>query len=66
MGAGTGTLFRFAVDPKFTPLLETHDPGEGEQKVGCSWRSTARECTFTRGSRFSAVPAGVPGRCGCL
>ncbi|MBN9657801.1 MAG: PIG-L family deacetylase [Acidobacteria bacterium] len=49
-------------DPKYTALLETHDPGEAVQKGGLLYARVGKGAyVFTCYSWFRQLPAGVPG-----
>ncbi len=57
-----GLYFASQWDSKFTPLLETHDPGEGEQKGGLLVAQYGKGTyIYTGYAFFRQVPAGVPG-----
>jgi hypothetical protein len=57
-----GLYFMSQWDPKFTPLLETHDPGEGEQKGGLLVAQYGKGMyIYTGYAFFRQLPAGVPG-----
>jgi LmbE family N-acetylglucosaminyl deacetylase len=57
-----GLYFASQWDPKFTPLLETHDPGEGEQKGGLVVAQYGKGTyIYTGYAFFRQLPAGVPG-----
>jgi predicted aconitase with swiveling domain len=57
-----GLYFASQWDPKFTPLLETHDPGEGEQKGGLLVAPYGKGTyIYTGYAFFRQLPAGVPG-----
>jgi LmbE family N-acetylglucosaminyl deacetylase len=57
-----GLYFASQWDPKFTPLLETHDPGEGEQKGGLLVAQYGKGIyIYTGYAFFRQLPAGVPG-----
>jgi hypothetical protein len=57
-----GLYFASQWDPKFTPLLETHDPGEGEQKGGLLVAQYGKGTYIYTGlAFFRQLPAGVPG-----
>jgi len=57
-----GLYFASQWDPKFTPLLESHDPGEGEQKGGLLVAQYGRGTyIYTGYAFFRQLPAGVPG-----
>jgi hypothetical protein len=57
-----GLYFASQWDPKFTPLLETHDPGEGEQKGGMLVAQYGKGTyIYTGYAFFRQLPAGVPG-----
>jgi len=57
-----GLYFMSQWDAKFTPLLETHDPGEGEQKGGLLVAQYGKGTyVYTGFSFFRQLPAGVPG-----
>jgi hypothetical protein len=57
-----GLYFAHTWDDAYRPLLESHDPGEGEQKGGLLvaklWRGTY---VYTGLAFFRELPAGVPG-----
>ena len=57
-----GLYFMSQWDPHFTPLLESHDPGEAEQKGGLLLahygKGTYIYCAY---DFFRQLPAGVPG-----
>ena len=57
-----GLYFMSQWDPQFTPLLESHDPGEAEQKGGLLLahygKGTYIYCAY---DFFRQLPAGVPG-----
>jgi LmbE family N-acetylglucosaminyl deacetylase len=57
-----GLYFMSQWDPKFTPLLESHDPGEGEQKGGLLVAHYGKGTyVYTSYAFFRQLPAGVPG-----
>jgi LmbE family N-acetylglucosaminyl deacetylase len=57
-----GLYFASQWDGKFTPLLETHDPGEGEQKGGLLVAQYGKGTYIYTGlAFFRQLPAGVPG-----
>ena len=57
-----GLYFMSQWDPKFTPLLESHDPGEGEQKGGLLVAHFGKGTyIYTSYAFFRQLPAGVPG-----
>jgi LmbE family N-acetylglucosaminyl deacetylase len=57
-----GLYFMSQWDAKYTPLLETHDPGEGEQKGGLLVARYGKGTyIYTGFSFFRQLPAGVPG-----
>ncbi len=57
-----GLYFMSQWDNKFTPLLESHDPGEGEQKGGLLIARYGKGTyVYTGYAFFRQVPAGVPG-----
>ena len=57
-----GLYFMSQWDPKYTPLLETHDPGEPEQKGGLLVAQYGKGTYIYTGlSFFRQLPAGVPG-----
>jgi len=57
-----GLYFMSQWDPKFTPLLESHDPGEGEQKGGLLVAKYGKGTyIYTGYAFFRQLPAGVPG-----
>jgi LmbE family N-acetylglucosaminyl deacetylase len=57
-----GLYFMSQWDPKFTPLLESHDPGEGEQKGGLLVAHYGKGTyIYTSYAFFRQLPAGVPG-----
>jgi hypothetical protein len=57
-----GLYFGSQWDPKFSPLLETHDPGEGEQKGGLLVAQYGKGTYIYTGlAFFRQLPAGVPG-----
>jgi hypothetical protein len=57
-----GLYFASQWDPKFTPLLETHDPGEGEQRGGLLVAQYGKGTyIYTGYAFFRQLPAGVPG-----
>ena len=62
MGAGARALLHVAWGPKFTPLLESHDPGEPEQKGGLLVAQYGKGTYIYSGyDFFRQLPAGVPG-----
>ena len=57
-----GLYFMSQWDSNFTPLLESHDPGEGEQKGGLLVaRHGKGTYIYTGYAFFRQLPAGVPG-----
>jgi len=57
-----GLYFMSQWDAKYTPLLEMHDPGEGEQKGGLLVARYGKGTYIYTGlSFFRQLPAGVPG-----
>jgi hypothetical protein len=57
-----GLYFMSKWDDKFTPLAETHDPGEGEQKGGLLVAHYGKGTyIYTGYAFFRQLPAGVPG-----
>ena len=57
-----GLYFMSQWDAKYTPLLETHDPGEDEQKGGLLVAQYGKGTYIYTGlSFFRQLPAGVPG-----
>jgi LmbE family N-acetylglucosaminyl deacetylase len=57
-----GLYFGSQWDAKFTPLLETHDPGESEQKGGLLIAQYGKGTYIYTGlAFFRQLPAGVPG-----
>ena len=57
-----GLYFASQWDPKFTSLLETHDPGEAEQKGGLLVAQYGKgKYIYTGLAFFRQLPAGVPG-----
>jgi len=57
-----GLYFMSQWDPKFTPLLESHDPGESEQKGGLLVAHYGKGTyIYTGYAFFRQLPAGVPG-----
>ena len=57
-----GLYFMSQWDAKFTPLLETHDPGESEQKGGLLVAQYGKGTYIYTGlAFFRQLPAGVPG-----
>jgi LmbE family N-acetylglucosaminyl deacetylase len=57
-----GLYFMSQWDSNFTPLLETHDPGEGEQKGGLLIALYGKGTyIYTGYAFFRQLPAGVPG-----
>ena len=64
MGAGTKPLGVHHFDPRYTPLLETADPGEPPQTGGEVYAEIGkRPCVYTAFA-FRQLPAGVPGASG--
>jgi hypothetical protein len=57
------SLYNFTTfDAAYTPLLEAHDPGEGEQKGGELYARLGRgHYVYTSYAWFRQLPAGVPG-----
>jgi len=57
-----GLYFMSEWDPQFTPLLESHDPGEPEQKGGLLVAHYGKGTyIYTGYAFFRQLPAGVPG-----
>jgi hypothetical protein len=57
-----GLYFMSEWDSNFTPLLESHDPGEGEQKGGLLIAHYGKGTyIYTGYAFFRQLPAGVPG-----
>jgi LmbE family N-acetylglucosaminyl deacetylase len=57
-----GLYFMSEWDPHFTPLVESHDPGEGEQKGGLLLAHYGKGTyIYTGYAFFRQLPAGVPG-----
>jgi LmbE family N-acetylglucosaminyl deacetylase len=57
-----GLYFMSQWDSNFTPLLESHDPGEGEQKGGLLEAHYGKGTyIYTGYAFFRQLPAGVPG-----
>ena len=57
-----GLYFMNQWDPNFTPLLESHDPGEAEQKGGLLVAHYGKGTyIYTGYAFFRQLPAGVPG-----
>jgi LmbE family N-acetylglucosaminyl deacetylase len=57
-----GLYFMSQWDSNFTPLLESHDPGEGEQKGGLLVAHYGKGTYIYAGyAFFRQLPAGVPG-----
>ncbi len=57
-----GLYFMSQWDPQFTPLLESHDPSEGEQKGGLLVAHYGKGTyIYTGYAFFRQLPAGVPG-----
>jgi hypothetical protein len=57
-----GLYFMSKWDSNFTPLLESHDPGEGEQKGGLLVAHYGKGTyIYTGYAFFRQLPAGVPG-----
>jgi LmbE family N-acetylglucosaminyl deacetylase len=57
-----GLYFASPWDPKFTALIETHDPGESEQKGGLLVAQYGKGTYIYTGlAFFRQLPAGVPG-----
>jgi len=57
-----GLYFMSQWDSKFTPLLESHDPGEAEQKGGLLVAHYGKGTyIYTGYAFFRQLPAGVPG-----
>jgi len=57
------SLYNFTTfDPGYTPLLESHDAGEGEQRGGQVYASIGcGHYVYTSYAWFRQLPAGVPG-----
>jgi hypothetical protein len=57
-----GLYFMSQWDAHFTPLLESHDPGENEQKGGLLIAQYGKGTyIYTGYAFFRQLPAGVPG-----
>jgi len=57
-----GLYFMIQWDSNFTPMLESHDPGEGEQKGGLLLAHYGKGTyIYTGYAFFRQLPAGVPG-----
>jgi LmbE family N-acetylglucosaminyl deacetylase len=57
-----GLYFMNQWDPQFTPMLESHDPGENEQKGGLLIAHYGKGTyIYTGYAFFRQLPAGVPG-----
>jgi hypothetical protein len=57
-----GTFFMRTWDPKYTPLLETHDPGEPPRQGGLIVAKYGKGTYIYTGlSFFRELPAGVKG-----
>ena len=57
-----GTFFMRTWDPRFTPLLETHDPGEPPREGGLIVAKYGKGTYIYTGlSFFRELPAGVKG-----
>ena len=57
-----GLYFMSQWDANFTPLLESHDPGESEQKGGLLVAHCGKGTyIYTGYAFFRQLPAGVPG-----
>ncbi len=57
-----GLYFWSEFDPKYTPLLAMHDPGESDLNGGLVYAATAKVYTSTPAWRFfRELPEGVPG-----
>ncbi len=57
-----GLYYAHTWDPAYRPLLEAHDPGEGEQKGGLLVARLGRGTyVYTGLAFFRELPAGVPG-----
>jgi hypothetical protein len=56
-------LYSFVTfDPRYTPLLESHDPGEGPQQGGEVYAEVGKgRYVYTSYAWFRQLPAGVPG-----
>jgi LmbE family N-acetylglucosaminyl deacetylase/VanZ family protein len=56
-------LYNFVkIDPRYTPLLESHDAGETENRGGMVYARVGRgHYVYTSYSFFRQLPAGVPG-----
>ncbi len=49
-------------DPRYVPLLQCHDPGEGPQTGGEVWAKVGKgNYVYTSYAWFRQLPAGVPG-----
>lgn len=49
-------------DPRYTPLMESHDPGEAPQEGGEVWAQIGKgQYVYTSYAWFRQLPAGVPG-----
>jgi hypothetical protein len=57
------TVFNFTnFDPRYTPLLESHDPGEGDETGGEVVAEIGKgHYVYTSYAWFRQLPAGVPG-----
>lgn len=57
------SLYNFSTfDPRYTPLLESHDPGEAEGRGGELYAEIGRgHYIYTSYAWFRQLPAGVPG-----
>jgi hypothetical protein len=57
------TVFNFTnFDPRYTPLLESHDPGEGDETGGEVVAEIGKgRYVYTSYAWFRQLPAGVPG-----
>ncbi len=57
------SLYNFTTfDPRYVPLLESHDPGEGEQRGGQVYAEIGRgRYVYTSYAWFRQLPSGVPG-----
>lgn len=57
------SLYNFTTfDPRYLPLLESHDSGEGEQRGGQLYAEIGRgKYVYTSYAWFRQLPAGVPG-----
>ena len=60
-------LYAFtSFDPRYTPLLESHDPGEAPQQGGELYAKIGKgQFVYTAYAWFRQLPAGVPGHTGC-